>query len=142
VFATLDQITGYGVSQGWLLDHQGHRVRAPDGRGGRRSGGGGRVHRVDGQPAPALLQLLQSGQKDEFNAAMAPASRNPVTARNLAFRSRPYGGMTDLFDLFTDVEKKIIEFTSAQGANFHCQPIGRQLTHTKMFDWLAEHLPK
>jgi hypothetical protein len=38
-------------------------------------------------------------------------------------------------------EKRIIEFTQAQGANFHCQPTGRQLTHTQMLDWLAEHLP-
>jgi hypothetical protein len=38
-------------------------------------------------------------------------------------------------------EKKIIEFTPAQGANFHCQPTGRQLTHTQMLDWLAEYLP-
>jgi hypothetical protein len=38
-------------------------------------------------------------------------------------------------------EKEIIEFGQAQGANFHCQPTGRQLTHTQMLDWLAEHLP-
>ena len=31
--------------------------------------------------------------------------------------------------------------TQAQGANFHCQPTGRQLTHTQMLDWLADHLP-
>ena len=38
-------------------------------------------------------------------------------------------------------EKEIIEFPQAQGANFHCQPTGRQLTHTQMLDWLTEHLP-
>jgi len=34
-----------------------------------------------------------------------------------------------------------IGFSQAQGANFHCQPDGRQLTHTQMLDWLADHLP-
>ena len=110
----------------------------------------------------------------------AQASASPAAARTLAFRSKPYG-MTDPFDLFTEVrkyqvrdvagqittpllildpddeqffpgqprqlydllpgEKEIIEFTQAQGANFHCQPTGRQLTHTQMLDWLADHLP-
>jgi hypothetical protein len=32
-------------------------------------------------------------------------------------------------------------FTQAQGANFHCQPTARQLTHTQMLDCLADHLP-
>jgi hypothetical protein len=35
----------------------------------------------------------------------------------------------------------IIGFSQAQGANFHCQPTGRQLAHTQMLDWLADHLP-
>ena len=132
-------------------------------------------------PQP-LLQLLDSGQKDAFNAAIrqASASASPEAARTLAFRARPYG-QTDPFDLFTEVrkyqvrdvasrittpmlildpadeqffpgqprqlydllpgEKQIIEFSQAQGANFHCQPTGRKLTHTQMLDWLADHLP-
>lgn len=128
---------------------------------------------------PQLLQLLDSGQKDAFNAAMKAARPDPATERTLAFRARPYG-VTDPFDLFTEVrkyqvrdvagqittpmlilnpddeqffpgqpeelygllpdEKEIIGFSQAQGANFHCQPTGRQLTHTQMLDWLADHL--
>jgi hypothetical protein len=38
-------------------------------------------------------------------------------------------------------EKAIIGFSQAQGANFHCEPTGRQLTHTQMLDWLADRLP-
>jgi len=112
--------------------------------------------------------------------ARAQASGGPEAARRLAFRSKPYG-VTDPFDLFTEVrkyqvrdvagqittpllildpddeqffpgqprqlydllpgEKAIIGFTRAQGANFHGQPTGRQLTHTQMLDWLADHLP-
>jgi hypothetical protein len=131
---------------------------------------------------PPLLKLLDEGQKDTFNAAFsqAQAAANPEAARTLAFRSRPYG-VTDPFDLFTEVrkyqvrdvagqittpllildpdheqffpgqprqlydllpgEKEIIGFSQAQGADFHCQPTGRQLTHTQMLDWLADHLP-
>ena len=50
------------------------------------------------------------------------------------------GQPRQLFDLLPG-EKQIIGFTQAQGANFHCQPTGRQLTHTQMLDWLADHLP-
>jgi len=50
------------------------------------------------------------------------------------------GQPRQLYDLLPG-EKKILEFTSAQGASFHCQPTGRQLTHTQMLDWLADHLP-
>jgi hypothetical protein len=37
-------------------------------------------------------------------------------------------------------EKAIVKFTQPDGANFHCQPTGRRLTHTQMLDWLTEHL--
>jgi dienelactone hydrolase len=52
-----------------------------------------------------------------------------------------FGGQPrELYDLLPG-EKAIVEFTRAQGANFHCQPMGRQLTHTQMFDWLTGYLP-
>jgi hypothetical protein len=38
-------------------------------------------------------------------------------------------------------EKAVIGFTQAQGADFRCQPTGRQLTHTQMLEWLAGRLP-
>jgi hypothetical protein len=50
------------------------------------------------------------------------------------------GQPRQLYDLLPG-EKEIIEFTQADGANFHCQPTGRRLTHTQMLDWLADHLP-
>jgi hypothetical protein len=127
-----------------------------------------------------LLNLLDTGQKNAFNQAMTQPNPDPKVARTMAFRARPYG-LTDPFDLFTEVrkdqvrdvagqittpllitdpadeqffpgqpralynllagEKEIIEFAQAQGANFHCQLTGRQLTHTQMLDWLAGQLP-
>ena len=49
------------------------------------------------------------------------------------------GQSRQLYDLLPG-EKEILKFTQAQGANFHCQPTGRRLTHTQMLDWLADHL--
>ena len=75
---------------GRLLDHPGGRVRAPHGRGGGRPGRGGRVREWIAHLPAALLDLLDSGQKDAFNAAMAraQASASPEAARTLAFRSQ------------------------------------------------------
>jgi len=173
-------LTGYGISQGgyWItraIAFERRLVAAVADPGVVDVSAGWTAHLPQ-----ALLDMLNSGQKDAFNAAMAPADADPKTARTLAFRGRPYG-MTDPFDLFTEVqryqvrdvagqiitpvlildpadeqfwpgqprqlydllpgEKEIIEFSRAQGANFHCQPTGRQLTHTQMLDWLAGHLP-
>lgn len=35
---------------------------------------------------------------------------------------------------------ELAEFTAAQGADFHCQPLARQLTEAKMFGWLETTL--
>jgi alpha-beta hydrolase superfamily lysophospholipase len=37
-------------------------------------------------------------------------------------------------------EKVLQEFTAAEGANFHCQPLARTLTDQRMFDWLDAEL--
>jgi hypothetical protein len=173
-------LTGYGVSQG------GYWIERAIAFEHRLVAAAADPAVVDGStswtatPPGPLLDMLRSGQKDAFNAAMVAVDDNPQMARTLAFRGRPYG-ITDRFDLFTEVqkyqvrdvvaqittpllildpadeqfwpgqprqlydllpgEKKIIEFTRGQGANFHCQPMGRQLTHTQMLDWLAGYLP-
>jgi dienelactone hydrolase len=175
-------LTGYGISQGgyWItraVAFERRMVAAVADPGVVDVSAGWTAHLP-----PPLLDMLNSGQEDAFNSAMAKvqASASPEAARTMAFRSKPYG-MTDPFDLFTEVrkyqlrdvagqittptlilnpdneqffpgqpkqlydllpgEKEIIGFTQAQGANFHCQPTGRQLTHTQMLDWLADHLP-
>jgi len=175
-------LTGYGISQGgyWIT-----RAVAFERRLVAAVADPGVVDVSAGWTArlpPELLTLLDDGQQDAFNGAMAQAqaAASPEAARTLAFRSKPYG-MSDPFDLFTEVrkyqvrdvagqvitpllildpdheqffpgqprelydllpgEKEIIGFSQAQGANFHCQPTGRKLTHTQMLDWLADHLP-
>jgi dienelactone hydrolase len=173
-------LTGYGVSQGgyWIT-----RAIAFENRMVAAVADPGAVDVSAPWTArlpQALLDMLDSGQLEAFNAAMARAISDPVAAQRFAFRSKPYG-MTDPFDVYTAVrkyqvrdvagqittpllildpdneqffpgqprelydllpgEKEIIGFTQAQGANFHCQPTGRQLTNTQMLDWLADHLP-
>jgi len=175
-------LTGYGISQGgyWItraLAFERRMVAAVADPGVTDVSAAWTVHLPQ-----ALLEMLDTGQKDAFNAVMAQASASadPAMERTMAFRAKPYG-MTDPFDLFTEVrkyqvrdvagqittpllildpddeqffpgqsrklydlltdQKEIIEFTQAQGANFHCQPTGRQLTHTQMFDWLAAYMP-
>nr|QLH55543.1 hypothetical protein [Myxococcus virescens] len=130
---------------------------------------------------PELVALLRAGEREAFNDAMREADADPVLARVLAFRSRPYGTRTP-FDTFTEVgryhlrdvvdrittpllitdpedeqfwpgqsqalyralpgEKTLVRFTREDGANFHCQPLGRALTDVRMFDFFAEQLAR
>jgi hypothetical protein len=53
---------------------------------------------------PALLQLLDSGNKSAFDQAMKAALANTPMAATLAFRSRPYG-FKSAFDTFTAVKE-------------------------------------
>jgi hypothetical protein len=172
-------LTGYGISQGgyWITRALAfeHRMVAAIADPGA----------VDvsvtwtSKLSPQQLHLLDTGQKDAFNA-ITPDHSDPKAEWTLAYRAKPYGA-SDPFDLFTEVrkyqvrdvagkittpllilnpddeqffpgqpeelygllpgEKAIIGFSQAQGANFHCQPTGRQLTHSQMLDWLADHLP-
>jgi hypothetical protein len=36
--------------------------------------------------------------------------------------------------------KQLLRFTSAEGANRHCEPLARALRDARVFDWLEEHL--
>ena len=57
-----------------------------------------------GHLPPELIEVLHAGQKDVFNGIMQQVDADPAMARTMAFRSRPYG-ITDAFDVFTEVEK-------------------------------------
>jgi len=173
-------LTGYGISQGgyWItraIAFENRMVAAVADPGAVDVSATWTAHLPQ-----ALINMLNSGQLEAFNAAMGQAISDPAAAQRFAFRSKPYG-MTDPYDVYTEVrkyqvrdvagqittpllilnpdneqffpgqpqelydllpgEKEIIGFTQAQGANFHCQPTGRQLTNTQMLDWLAGYLP-
>ncbi|MEQ3551616.1 hypothetical protein WIS52_14165 [Pseudonocardia nematodicida] len=51
---------------------------------------------------PEMTALLDAGRRAEFDGYMAQAGGDPATAREFAFRARPYG-ITDPYDLFTAV---------------------------------------
>jgi len=34
----------------------------------------------------------------------------------------------------------LARFTQEEGASYHCQPMARELTEQRMFDWLDEHI--
>ena len=127
-----------------------------------------------------MVALLDGGQKDTFNGYMAQVGDDPATAREFAFRARPYG-ITDPYELFTAVRTytvrdvaanirtpllitapddeqfwpgqsdelaglltaphDIVAFTRAEGANRHCEPLGRRLTAARMFHWLQARMP-
>jgi hypothetical protein len=113
-------LTGYGVSQGgyWItraVAFEKRMVAAVADPGVVDVSAGWTAHLP-----PALLDLLNSGQKDAFNAAMAKAQADasPEAARTLAFRSKPYG-LTDPFDLFTEVRKYQVRDVAA-GSPRHC----------------------
>jgi hypothetical protein len=129
---------------------------------------------------PEMVALLDGGQKDTFNGYMAQIGDDPATAREFAFRARPYG-ITDPYEMFTavrtytlrDVAANIrtpllitspedeqfwpgqsdeladlltaphdtVTFSRAEGANWHCEPLGRRLTAARMFNWLQARMP-
>jgi hypothetical protein len=39
-------------------------------------------------------------------------------------------------------KREILQFSREDGANWHCEPMGRQEVELKMLDYLQDHLPK
>jgi hypothetical protein len=62
---------------------------------------------------PEMIELLDSGQKNLFNQYMSAVDDDPALARTFAFRARPYG-ITDPFDLFTEVRRYELREIAAQ----------------------------
>jgi hypothetical protein len=49
-------------------------------------------------------------------------------------------GQSDELASLLQGEHVVVPFTAAEGANLHCQPLARSLTHQRMFDWLDARL--
>jgi hypothetical protein len=129
-----------------------------------------------------LIALLQAGNKDVFNGAIAEvAAKDPMLAQEMAARGRPFaqptaydtfktamgynlrdvvgqivtptlitnpddesfwpGQSQQLHDNLTG-EREIAHFLREDGANFHCEPMGRIETECRIFDFLQDHLDK
>jgi alpha-beta hydrolase superfamily lysophospholipase len=50
------------------------------------------------------------------------------------------GQSQELYDALPGPDKTILEFSAAEGANWHCEPMARSLLDQRMFDWLDERL--
>ena len=50
------------------------------------------------------------------------------------------GQSKELFDLITADGKELVDFTTAEGANWHCEPMAPQLRAQRVFDWLDKVL--
>jgi len=129
-----------------------------------------------------LVDLLDAGDEETFNAAMAfgRADMSPAVAQEFAWRAKPYGEQPSDYATFKTVEayhlrdvvdkiqapvmitdpegeqfwpgqsqqlfdalpgpKVIVRFTKAEGADMHCEPMGRSLLEQRMYDWLDETL--
>lgn len=130
---------------------------------------------------PVLISLLKAGRKDDFNAAMAEAAKNPKMAEVLAARGRPFCKPT-AYDTFAAAleyslrevianiktplliadpdeesfwpgqsklvyeqltgEREILHFSRSDGANWHCEPMGRIAVELQMLDYFQGHLTK
>lgn len=51
-------------------------------------------------------------------------------------------GQAEQLGKLTSSVSTVIDFTAAEGADLHCQPLARSLTAQRMFDWLDEQLPQ
>jgi hypothetical protein len=130
---------------------------------------------------PALIEMLKAGKKDEFNAGMAQAAKNPKMAEVIAARGRPFCKPT-VYDTFAaaleynlrDVigsiktplliadpdeesfwpgqskqmyvqltgDREIVHFSRDDGANWHCEPMGRADVELKILDYFQDRLAK
>jgi alpha-beta hydrolase superfamily lysophospholipase len=50
------------------------------------------------------------------------------------------GQSQELYDALPGPDKTIVEFSAAEGANWHCEPMAQSLLGQRMFDWLDERL--
>jgi hypothetical protein len=130
---------------------------------------------------PTLAEVLKARKKDEFNAAMAIAAKNPKMAEVIAARSRPFAKPTvyDTFKaameynlrevigqvktplLITDpdeeafwpgqskevyaqltCDREIVHYSREDGANWHCEPMGRLEVELRMLDFFEDRLSK
>ncbi len=50
------------------------------------------------------------------------------------------GQSARLAAMLTGTSSTVVDFTAAEGASWHCQPMGRAVTAERMFDWLDDAL--
>lgn len=84
---------------------------------------------------------------DLYQAVMAhrldPATAASITTPMLLTspeHEQFWPGQSEQLAAMTTRVSQVLSFTAAEGANYHCQPMGRLLTENRMFDWLEDLL--
>ena len=103
---------------------------------------------------PGLAQELAArgrpyGMDNAYDTFTAPLSYNlrdvvdkiqtPLLITNPDEESFWPGQSQDLYNQLSG-EREITHFSREDGANFHCEPMGRAETEFRIFDYLADHL--
>ena len=112
----------------------------------------GYMQQVDADPATArtlAFRMRPYGTTDVFDVYtevekyhlrdVARRISTPLFITNPQDEQFWPGQSAQLASLLTGT-RLLVDFTRDDGANFHCQPMGRRLTDMRMFDWLQDRL--
>jgi hypothetical protein len=81
------------------------------------------------------FDLYRELERYRIDKAIAAAIRTPVLIADPEREQFWPGQPQQLADMIGS-SAELVAFTEAEGAAFHCQPMGRLLTDERMFDWL------
>jgi len=95
-----------------------------------------RPYRTEG-----YFDTLQAVLEYRLSEEQAAAIRTPMFITNPE-DEQFWPGQSERLGSMLQVEHVVMPFTAAEGANFHCQPLARTLTHQRMFDWLDDQLTR
>jgi hypothetical protein len=85
------------------------------------------------------FDLFTAVRNYEITPALAALIETPVLITDPEDEQFWPGQSAELAKLLVG-RADVIAFSAAEGANGHCQPLARQLTDQRMFDWLANQL--
>ena len=75
-----------------------------------------------------LFELVRAGRKDEADGEWADVLPSLPPATQFAYR-------------LTVSRKRLVNFTSHEGAQYHCGPMAPQRRNQVFFDWLGSVVP-
>ncbi|MBE3560720.1 MAG: prolyl oligopeptidase family serine peptidase [Ktedonobacteraceae bacterium] len=81
--------------------------------------------------------LYQAVQQYRLNSDQAALISTPLLITDPADEQFWPGQSRQLADLLP-VRADLVAFSAEEGANYHCQPLGRLLTEERMFNWLED----
>lgn len=92
------------------------------------------------QPVDDWFDLFTEVRRYRLEPEVADQIRTPLMITDPEGEQFWPGQSRQLAQLLGD-RAHLVEFTAAEGANLHCQPLGRAVTDERMFAWLTTQLP-